>query len=305
MSFFSLFRTVRFFVFGSIAILALSAPLRAQDLRKWMPNVGDTFFYQQKHHVHYATLYDISDDDTMKLIIDSIKSSSDTTPIDLVFAHHVDKMGDGENSFWFTPADSIISDHSFVIISDEVGYWSRATNGAQCEHFDFSKSQQFEDTIMGQPISSYSSGWCQPLCFSGIGSINCMATYSRDLRWFLSFQGWDTGTINYAHPSTYSDEEWTDNLLYVIEPNSSVKQESISHFSCSFSDGFLSLTGVPSLSIVAMIDPLGRIIHSWQLPKGDRGRQISLNVTDVPSGMYFLRVLGTGFDEVKKVMITH
>ena len=50
---------------------------------------------------------------------------------------------------------------------------------------------------------------------------------------------------------------------------------------------------------------LGRSIRSWQLEVAAGESQVHLNVADVPSGVYFLRVSGTGVEEVKRVCIAH
>ena len=57
--------------------------------------------------------------------------------------------------------------------------------------------------------------------------------------------------------------------------------------------------------LVGLIDPLGRPIHSWPLEVSAGETQVHLNVADVPSGVYFLRVSAAGMEEVRKVVIVH
>jgi hypothetical protein len=46
-------------------------------------------------------------------------------------------------------------------------------------------------------------------------------------------------------------------------------------------------------------------IRSWQMPVETGERRITLNVADVPSGVYFLRVTAGAVEEVKGVCIAH
>ena len=53
------------------------------------------------------------------------------------------------------------------------------------------------------------------------------------------------------------------------------------------------------------LDPIGRTVRSLQLPVDAGSQQISLNVADVPSGVYFLRISAPGVEEMRKVVIVH
>ncbi len=81
-----------------------------------------------------------------------------------------------------------------------------------------------------------------------------------------------------------------------------------SQFSLSDIAGIVSLDLPNSLACrctIQLLDPLARPIRAWSLDVAAGESQVHLNVADVPSGVYFLRVSAAGMEEVRKVVIAH
>ena len=93
-------------------------------------------------------------------------------------------------------------------------------------------------------------------------------------------------------------------LIAADKANSGVQSENHPGLQVFSNGGLLQLANMEA-SAIALTDLVGRTIRTWQFPRFDVPREITLNVADVPSGVYFLRVTGGGVDEVKKVCITH
>ena len=83
--------------------------------------------------------------------------------------------------------------------------------------------------------------------------------------------------------------------------------EGNSSFDVLSRDGALLLTlhSNNSATAVQLVDPLGRIVRAWEIPIGAGDEHVTVNVADVASGVYFLRVSAAGMEEVRKVVILH
>jgi hypothetical protein len=132
------------------------------------------------------------------------------------------------------------------------------------------------------------------------------ASYSPELRWFVS-RSRSVGTPSYT--SDYSIWKEDRSLVTVFtagvaKPTTNGKENlRVSEAPNSLTLHLLCLQ-VPNF-MISLLDPLGRPIRSWQLAASDGPREITLNVADVPSGVYFVRLQGGGVDEVKRVAIIH
>ncbi len=149
-------------------------------------------------------------------------------------------------------------------------------------------SQSFTDSIGSELITSQTY----------------YSTYSPRLRWFTSesYQSYNSTNGDNSH--------WNINLIAAITPSSAVKNETAEATSVLLvpDDGFFhTLVEIPMSNEVkfSILDLLGRPIHSWQMSVNAGSQQISLNVTDVSSGVYFLQISAPGLEEMRKVVIVH
>ena len=126
------------------------------------------------------------------------------------------------------------------------------------------------------------------------------AAFLPTLGWFLSLAGYES---NGPCTSQCLEETWTLSLISASKVHSIVQSESHSKMRLLAKGGLLQLENVEASNITLM-DLLGRVVNSWQFPLSGP-REITLNVADVPTGIYFLRISGKGMDEVKKVCIAH
>ncbi|MFI5202663.1 MAG: T9SS type A sorting domain-containing protein, partial [Candidatus Kapaibacterium sp.] len=139
--------------------------------------------------------------------------------------------------------------------------------------------------------------------FQGIsytGSYGSGAVFLPTLGWFLSLAGYESNGPCFW---TCIEEQWTMSLISASKVHSSVQSESRSNILLLTNSRLLQLVNFEASNITLM-DLLGRVVNAWQFP-GSGSRDVTLNVADVPSGIYFLRVSGSGMDKVKKVCIAH
>jgi len=125
--------------------------------------------------------------------------------------------------------------------------------------------------------------------------------------WFASIGGQNLQT----DPSIVLDQEdWSGELILYSKPLRGVLSNIANGagIAVSQSTNLISINLSSSVSekfSFSLLDLLGRPIRSWQLPVDAGERQISLNVADVPSGVYFLRISAPGVEEMRKVVIVH
>jgi hypothetical protein len=201
-------------------------------------------------------------------------------------------------SFYFHVGRDSNSTHSLMIDENDRG------SAPPPFAYDFSDSRDSQTEYGSKQITAYrfdSAVTVPGLVQNGMSSQ--VAVYSPDLRWFLYRSD---ASSSYPNIGVWSDYNSSTTLL----------SANLSRVDDSPSDApeFLVQYQGTSLQILldtweplalALLDPLGRSVRSWQVPVDSGERQITLNIADVPSGMYFLRVSGTGIDEVKKVAISH
>ncbi|HZK76389.1 MAG TPA: hypothetical protein VFD13_05715 [Candidatus Kapabacteria bacterium] len=310
---FKVYLGIPFLVLGSLAFVALSSPLRAQSdpMAQWKPSVGDRFVYlMHSQFVNYwhglpngtsnyvDTFYeeivntDSNYDSTHQhVVVTREYFPKDTTPLTLFYDFHAGRNSGSIHPFAITEGDTLCTkcgnaDYDFSIASDtEIAFDSTLLN-AYFSQYDTTTAQQ-------NGLSDY------------LGSI---AIYSPQLRWFCFFSSSD----NEPPPDeTYTGTSGNSTLLFASNFQSKVDELPLNSpvdVTVDQTGNLLSLMLWRSgweHSSISLLDPLGRSIRSWQLPVGAGERQITLNIADVPSGVYFLRVSGEGIDEVKKVCITH
>jgi hypothetical protein len=270
---------LRTLVFSLCALCCGATSLFAQSdpMAKWKPRVGDIFHYHYMHieaHWHHGQqLKGGSWEGEFSDTITSVDSSLDTIRTSVVIARR-----SGAPSiywYWFHVSGDTSSLHPLAIES---------TIG----DFDFSKSQITQALFDGDSISLYDG------------------SYSPDLRWFYSWSnGYDN--VNYEGSGAEGDENITHYWLMSASQAIVLSKDRTDSYLNVRTDGkFITLSISSSKpNFYILLDPLGRPVRSWQMPVEAGERRITLNVADVPSGVYFLRVSGGGVDEVKRVCITH
>ncbi|SRR5581483_4476649 len=298
----------RVYTIALILTAVFSTEINAQNLRQWMPNVGDRFVYlQHSFTIDYVHGYPNGPGedmiDTIFTEIVSIDSNYDLAHQHLVvekqyhsfFLDTVTMFYNffvGQNAGSVHPFDITVYD-GFCTYCSEIGY-------------DFSRATDTEVTFDSEILTAYIFLHDSITNQGGpIGLFRSTAVYSPQLHWFYSF----SDSSNEPTPDySYAAGSNKTSLLYASTFPSKVEERSImaSLDLTNQTGNLLRVTLQKSdrePSRIILLDPVGRPIRSWQMPVGAGERQLTLNVANVPSGIYFLRVSGTGFDEVKKVMI--
>jgi hypothetical protein len=293
---------------AALSVVASSLFAQSDPMAKWMPNVGDKFVYDRHSwylvsHLgaHQDTTF-VNDTLTIEIVrTDSIlvsdaswhvvvakdSSSNSRIPNQQSFYFHVDPVSnsihplkindrppDPSSSFFFFPYD-------FSNCSD-----SQATFGVrQITALRFDSSTETH----GAPVD---------MC-------RRTAVYSPEVRWFLYLSEYDFSnfTLSTSQESNSTLALIFSSLLSVDAPLNNIELFSVS--SNGVSINVLLRIILQNNPVLTLLDPLGRPIRSWQMPVEAGERRITLNVADVPSGVYFLRVSDGRVDEVKRVCITH
>jgi len=263
-----------------------------------MPNVGDVFVYAG----NYA--YQSNGNSEKGESTDTIRIDSVDIFIDSLHPHTVlyyTNRSIYAQGYYFANRDTAQSTFPFAVGSSE-GSMLMSGNFV----IDYSHAQPSIDSFQSDTLDVMTSS--QSLADSIgpelISSQTYSATYSPRLRWF-------TSESYQSYNSTNGDNsDWNINLVAVITPSSGVKHETASASSVLFvsDEGILhALIEIPMTNETkfSLLDPLGRPIRTWQMPVDAGERQITLNVADVPSGVYFLRISTPGVEEMRKVVIVH
>lgn len=274
--------------------LALPATLRAQTdpMAKWKPNVGDKFICAISHSSSCGD-YKCDGLDTVMFEIIDTSYNSDNQHQDAVFAattvlapHYTFySWGFGWGStpvvhpYSDTTLMALMQPHlletSFQGYTDGYHKWSRFL-------FDRDSSLMFD----GQ---SYTAAY-----ESASGTL-----FLPTIGWFFSLSGYGGVCTGYC-----TFETWTMSLIAAIKTNMGIPLHSVSNMQLYSNGGLLVLTDAVA-SAISLSDALGRPIHSWQLPVDPGPREITLNVADVPSGIYFLKLTAPDVEEVRRVCIAH
>jgi hypothetical protein len=255
----------------------IALPLHAQELKKWMPRVGDEFVYDHVFsYLHYGMEFEHGNGhDTVRVRIDSIVNLT---------------VYSSGGRFDFVNHSESFSEFPFGIDYQDLVA-------------DFSKGTVRQLRIDGQQHRVISAPTALDTVYSD--SYQWTASYDASIKWLAheNFSAqFEFGCNGYT--------SWSYDLLTSATSNSFVSSIKKNLPQCSFEydRGSITIwpTGIVGTNLTAdLLDPLGRPIRSWQMPIESGERQITLNVADVPSGVYFLRVSGGGIDEVKKVAIIH
>ncbi len=308
-------RFAGFLVFGSLALAMLGTPLRAQDLRQWMPNVGDRFLCAFEYYCPCGEDQELFGSDTVLFTVIA-EESLDSLHSDVIVTKNEDIASHFRHSGQIpSPSDTVnpthFSDTSYIAFEPPSILQSSITTGTLAPH----------DSMWAYVLNvgNDTTAMYQGDTLSSVLLATAPANYGNPSPWYDSWMnfvpalGWfaDLGGRNMqADPATALDQEnWSGELILYSKPLRSVAPNSIdAGIIVSQAPGWLNLKFPASFSerfSTTLLDPLGRAIRSWQMPVEAGGREITLNVADVPSGVYFLRISGAGIQELKKVWIAH
>ena len=256
-------------------------------MAKWKPSVGDKFICSVSHHTDCGDYKCDGLDTVMFEIIDTANNAvSEPSAV--------------------AAATTAIGVH---LTSYAWGFgWDSSSVSAHYKNTTYMASQgqrSIETSFLG-----YDSGWTAisvpkdtSVIFQG-RSYAAVASNSSDffvpaLGWFFSLRGYERPCL-----SDCIVQYWTMSLISASKTKSSVQADPQSNAYLLSGGSLLQLVNVEA-SNITLSDLLGRPIHSWQLPIEAGPRQITLNVADVPSGIYFLKLTAPEVEEVRKVVITH
>jgi hypothetical protein len=281
---------------------------KGQDLKQLAPVVGTVFQYA--HEARMRNWYGGAGGVCEWIISDSIDAqdtvvmsvlSVNVVPGDSVLWIAFDRGSDTAHCSIHQTRDSI-SKHPFRIDDPFIGSFDASKSFDATIEFNtrnitlWRSSKQDRVSILIDPPSSPS------------GSLSYFS-FSPDLGWYYEgsqFDGAWTLPAPGKGPQKLDGHSCRENryrLLFAETPMKRVEIEQLSKERVWF-DGFnLIAQGFQNIKTLKILDPLGRPVRSWQLAASDGPREITLNVADVPSGVYFLRLQGGGVDEVRKVLI--
>jgi hypothetical protein len=286
---FKKFSIIQFLVLGSVF---LSLPLHAQNLQQWKPNVGDRFECTVSDNANCGDYMCSGLDTVLFEIIDtSFNADSQhpnsvlatTSAIGLHLRYYV--WGNGWDS-----GQVVAHDYNDTTLVASTGQQVIATSfgGYNVDYHSWTQIPFIQDTsIIFQGIS-------YPAFVAGA------ATFLPTLGWFLSLSGYET---NGACANPCLQDFWTLSLIAASTAHSSVQSANNSDSFFLSNGSILELVNVEAEKTTLM-DLVGRIVNTWQFP-ATGPRDISLNVADVPSGVYFLQISAPGVEEMRKVVIAH
>ncbi len=289
------FRVSCFLLFGSLLLLA--PILRAQDLRQWMPKVGDQFVYDRVLIKWPPWVHD-----TIRVIVDSVVLSGDSASQYQVFTHGSYYPGfSGNPPYSFSQGDSAGSQFPFTVSARPF----LVNPGDTMVRFDFSKGSLLAYQYGGKNITvvTASSGFDARPGTSSPNTYHGSLWYSKEIKWFVADSGyWDNAP---------ADEtlNWSRTLIsaWNLAVNSS-QPSSNTVIRISQSNGLLTidlaLTSSSKTSL-QLLDILGRPVRAWAMEVAAGESRITLNNADVPSGVYFLKLTAPGVEEVRRVCIAH
>ena len=299
MSLFRRFPALRFLVFGSMAIVALSTTLHAQDLRKWVPNVGDVFVYFDSGNTptkHDIRFYDQSVwTDTVTETILDINFYYDSIHPSVIHVSKNGSRGYQEVYYQFSPTfDSLKLGHAFAVRTGDADLYVNQRGPFDLK-YDFTTGTDRQIVFMGSSI---------PV----LATQRDITLFSPNLRWFTQESGsdwWDT-----EYQTLY--ENFDRRLIAattsssLVSPDGSSNNSRFGVIALSVNNSLLSIdysAASSSLLGCQLLDLLGRPVRVWSMDVAAGESEVHLNVADVPSGVYFLRVSAAGVEEMRKVVI--
>ena len=289
------FSAFRFFLFGSLAFVALSSPLRAQDpMAKWKPNVGDRFVCQVSHYSNCGDWKCGGVDTIVFEIIDTAYNVDNqheeavlaaTSAIGLHLTYYVWGYGWDSSEIAHKYSDTTL------VAMNKQNQIETSFSGYNLDDHTWTKIPLMQDTSVIFQDTSYPASY----------STAPAAIFLPTVGWFYSLAGYQWPG---ACTSECTMEQWSMFLIAAIKTRSGVQSESHPNMLLLSNNGLLQFVNVPA-NYITLTDLLGRIIREWQFPAYYGARDITLNVADVPSGVYFLRVSAPGMEDMRKVAIAH
>lgn len=287
----------RFVFFASTMILLCSSLTHAQDpMAKWKPNVGDKFTYDVRHSWNNISGKPDTGSSRDTIVMEIVRTD---TAYDSIHTSVVAVEGDAQRYFDFHSAGDTASAHAVAFITLPFDY---SRTDAYAANFTSSHDSQF--VIGSKSVTGYQEIVQRGYQMAAL--LQQKVIYSPDIRWFLYFENTVDGN---AYANVILHEFTSETLIMASSLGVSSSLASAGDdFTVGASGSLLYLTLLKSEAInssLVLLDPLGRPVRSWQLAASDSPREITLNVADVPSGVYFLRLHGDEVDEVRKVAIVH
>ena len=296
-------RSLRIALLASVMLLIASTAMAQSDpMAKWKPTVGSVFTYDRVYdsygpaetpHIH----------DTLTFTIISTNHFYDSTRPSVVV------VSVGNNLYYYDYEKSIDTGVSTLPIVIETA-WNGIEEGPLGYPFElgygFPKFPDSTTKLGSQALTLYTAGtmWTDRMYNDETTDV----AYSPTLRWFYSFDGKRTD-------NQYTHDTWHYSLLtaqvasagVALPASTYIKSQPIQASVTSNGksvDVDISLLTRDELEVV-LLDPLARPIRSWSLDAQAGESEVHLNVADVPSGVYFLKLSAPGVEDVRKVVIAH
>ena len=277
---------------ASVMVLyAFEASGQTEPMSKWKPKVGERFTYHIHNHLDtYSQGIIVASNDTYSDGTDTIVAIDSN--VDVSHPSVVVTVGySGHQLYWFhSSSDSTAPGLPLIIELAKT----------PSVRFDFSKSSSTSAKFGLQTLTLY----------SGDDGTTVME-YAPELRWFYSLHSIVENMQVSGPAKTGYLTDYTYTLTSAALSVASSQQLGVSAIRNISTDEHAKLLDLDIMLESAhqmrcqLLDPLARPIRSWSLDVAAGESQVHLNVTDVPSGVYFLRVSAAGMEQVRKVVIVH
>ena len=275
-------------------------------MAQWKPSVGDKFVYYETwedgSYWHGAPYSVTSGNDTLTMkILNTDSAYSDS------FQHVVTVQNSSaqrkiinKSLYYYHPGKNLSSAHPFAI---DIGY----TLCSSCViSYDFSIAVDTQVTYGASPLKVFAFEHDSEINGNPNAYRNAAAQFSKAFKWLYS-----TNSSDYepGQDPYYNGSFGSITLISAITVLSAVEQQPAHGYApmtITQSANYLTITSFDTggrVFTISLLDPLARAIRSWQIPAGTGAERITLNIADVPSGIYFLKLEGQGIGEVKKLAL--
>ncbi|HET9135793.1 MAG TPA: hypothetical protein VFO76_04085 [Candidatus Kapabacteria bacterium] len=278
----------------------------AQDpMAQWKPSKGDKFVYFDSSidgtywNGFPYTVNRMTDTLTMEILtVDSAYSDSYQHVV-TVQNSFTGSKNTFETFYYYHPGRDSLSLHPFAI---DAG--SKLCPGCQMNTYDFSiattRQVVFRSDTIDLYVFAHDTNNGDPN-----GTNRIAAEYSKAFRWFYSQSSFSSATQDqsYSYQSEGVLKLITATVRSAVQEHPAGKHSSMS---IQQNEYYLEITlheEVGGPFTITLRDPLGRPVRGWQLNAGDAERQITLNIADIPTGIYFLMLEAPQKKEVRKLAI--
>lgn len=292
-----------------VLILWLLSDDATAQLSKWQPKVGDEFTYVIDGSGISTGQGNVLDQwsrsDTMKMTVQSISKNHIVVK---------DEYRDSITSTWFdiSKSDSVGVKYPFIVATNQwEGPWFGTSLIRPVDYFNaIEKSYPFKSGSFLTAVKSDNQESAVYNIISDTESVVAQSrrvfttlTYSPDLHWFVKIESVDS-SMNIGD-DTQRHQHWSMVLLsYQLKENAavSVVNSVISEPRVVLSGANLKVESTSRIRRIELFDCLGRALRDFE---GNDMFAVTLDISNVPPGAYFVKIESGKVIRVKPVSIVN